>query len=95
MRPYLGEGSLKASLRKDMGVEEMLWVQKPWDVNQLSGVVTWARGGSGRRGKEGVVVKAPFMPCLHFILSVEKPLKGFKQRRDSFRFLYETWIEVR
>lgn len=67
---------------------------KALGCEQLSGVVTWARGGSGRRGNEGVVVKGPFMPCLHFILSVEKPLRGFKQRRDSFRFLYETWIEV-
>lgn len=33
----------------------------------------------------GVVVRGSFMPGLDFILSFEKPLKGFKQRRDSFR----------
>lgn len=43
----------------------------------------------------GGVVRGSVMPGLDFVLGFEKPLQGFKQRRDSFGFLYEKWIEVR
>ena len=65
-----------------LGAEALRWewlqrVEHPTSEAQLSGAGGWPEAG--------VVVRGSFMPGLDFILSFEKPLKGFKQRRDSFR----------
>ena len=88
----------EACLRGDSVVQTALGAEAlSWQ--QLRGAETGLVGPSlvVREGwpEAGVVVWGSFMPGLDFALSFEKPLKGFKQRRDSFGFLYEKWIEVR
>ena len=98
VRPYLGEASqprpalgLTRVEQTALGAEALRWerlhgVEHPTSEAGLVVLEGWPEAG--------VVVRGSFMPGLDFILSFEKPLKGFKQRRDSFRWKMD-WSKVR